>query len=81
MFSLPVSFRCLAREILSIPSTETACERLFSALSRTTDKSMSNIQPKTVNARLMVKFDTIFERAGKINMSDICNDPKTVLKG
>ena len=63
--------RSLAKEILSIPCTETACERLFSALSATTHVSMCNIGPDTVNARLMVKFDYIFERSGKVNPSEL----------
>ena len=71
--------RSLAKEILSIPSTETACERLFSALSATTQGTMCNIGPETVNARLMVKFDYIFERAGKVKLSEISkNSVKTL---
>ena len=65
------NFRSLVKEILIIPCTETACERLFSALSATTTGTMCNISPETVNARLMVKFEYIFENAGKVNISGL----------
>lgn len=68
---VPIFFKEVATEILSIPSTETACERLFSALSNLTSTKMSNLKPETVNARLMVKFNTIFEKTGKITVKDI----------
>lgn len=77
---LPRSFRILAQEVLQIPSTETACERLFSALSGTTEPRMSNILPETVEARLTVKFDSIFKRAGSVSIDDIGHDPRKALK-
>ena len=77
---IPPSFRSLAKEILSIPSTETACERLFSALSAVTQSQMCNISPEMVNARLMVKFDSIFERAGKVDLKKLSTDTDDSLK-
>ena len=69
----------LAKEILSIPCTETACERLFSALSRVTSSSLSNIGADTVEARLLVNFNYVFKKAGKFNIIYLNKDTEKTL--
>ena len=41
---------------------------------------MSSILPATVDARLTVKFDSIFKRAGSVSIDDLGNDPRKTLK-
>lgn len=60
------SFVQLAVEVLQIPSSEAAVERLFSALSLATKGEMCNSHIESLNARLIVKFDSIFKDAGSI---------------
>ena len=51
-------------EILQIPSSEAAVEKIFSVLSRLTRAEMCNSHCESLNARLIVKFDSIFKEAG-----------------
>lgn len=69
-----------AIEILLIPSSEAAVERVFRALSELTESNMSKISRETINARLVVKFDSIFGRAGPISWEDFGNETKDIFK-
>lgn len=71
---------CFANEVLLIPSSETAVERVFRALSGLTENKMSKVSRETINARLMVKFDSIFGRAGPILWEDFGDETKDILK-
>ncbi|KAK8835911.1 hypothetical protein M9Y10_040289 [Tritrichomonas musculus] len=64
------SFFKLAIEILQIPSSEAAVERLFAALSRATRGEMCNSNVSSLNARMIVKFDSIFKELGSIKWED-----------
>lgn len=70
---LPLPFIKLAKEVLLIPATEAAVERLFSHLSILTSGNLCNTKEKTLNSRLIVKFDAIFKKAGSIKWTDIPN--------
>ena len=70
----------LAQEIIQIPSSEAPVERVFSALSNVTNTEMCNVGPETLKARLVVKFDSIFECAGSIPFNDLIDDPIKSLK-
>ena len=70
----------LLRIEVTIPSSESAVERVFSALSRVTSTEMCNVTPLTLNARLVVKFDSIFGNAGKVERQELVEDPVKTLK-
>ena len=57
----------LAIEIFQIPSSEAAVERLFAALSR---GEMCNSNVSSLNARMIVKFDSIFKELGSIKWEE-----------
>ena len=65
----------LLRIEVTIPSSESAVERVFSALSRVTPTEMCNVTPIALNARLVVKFDSIFGSAGKVEWQELVEDP------
>ena len=65
----------LLRIEVSIPSSESAVERVFSALSRVTSTEMCDVTPLALNARLVVKFDSIFGSAGKVEWQELVEDP------
>lgn len=67
------SFVQLAIEVLQILSSEAAVERLFSALSLATKGKMCNSHVDSLNARLIVKFDSIFKDAGPISWENSVN--------
>lgn len=76
---IPQTFFILAKEVLEIPSTEAAVERLFTFLSNLTSGHMCNSQEETLSSRLIVKFDTIFRNAGQVQWKNlVC--PKIGLK-
>lgn len=77
--SIPFSFFNIATNVLCIPSSEAAVERLFSSLSKVASSQMCNISPVTLNARLIVKFDSIFQNAGPIKWEDLAK-PEQSLK-
>lgn len=77
---IPFWFSQIAQEIIQIPSTEAPVERVFGALSQVTSTEMCNVDPETLNARLIVKFDTIFAKATNIYIDDLLNDPALSLK-
>lgn len=64
------SFISLAIEVLQIPASEAAVERLFTALSRATRQEMCNSHVESLNSRLIVKFDSIFEDIGAIEWEE-----------
>ena len=64
------SFIKLAIEILQIPSSEAAVERLFAALSRATRGEMCNSNVSSLNARMIIKFDSIFKELGSIKWEE-----------
>lgn len=68
---MPLSFIILAKEVLLIPATEAAVERLFSHLSYLTSAKLCNTKVETLNSRLIVKFDKIFKRVGAIKWTDL----------
>ena len=57
-----------------------AYEHLCRVFWQTTGTSLAKFSPQTVKTKLMVKFDFIFKRAGKVNLHDISYDPKKALK-
>ena len=61
--SLFCSTIILLRIEVEIHSSESAFDRVFSALSRVTSTEMCNVTPLALNARLVVKFDSIFGRS------------------
>lgn len=73
-------FSVLASEVLRIPSSEAAVERVFSSLSRITMCQMCNSEEESIKARLIVKFDSIFQKAGAINWVDLANNTENELK-
>lgn len=73
-------FSKVAEEILQIPATEAACERVFSSLSAATKSERCNVQEQTLDARLTVKFECIFNRAGKVSLDELASDPQKALK-
>lgn len=62
------NFAC---EILSIPCTEAAVERLFSFLSSITSSSMYNSSLELIESRLMIHFDSLFRKIGPIDIKNI----------
>lgn len=70
---IPLSFITLAKEVLLIPATEAAVERLFAHLSNLTTAKLCNTKVETLNSRLIVTFDEIFKRVGNIKWTDIPN--------
>lgn len=74
------SFISIVTEVLQIPSSESAVERLFASLSKMVSCENCNVSPETLNARLCVKFDSIFSRASSITLAEISENPEKVLK-
>lgn len=70
----------LAYQIVQIPSTECAVERMFSALSKVASTETCNVKPETLNARLIVKFDSIFAAAGAVSWEKLSRDTTKALK-
>lgn len=70
---IPLSFITLAKEVLLIPATEAAVERLFAHLSNLTTAKLCNTKVETLNSRLIVKFDKIFKKVGNIEWTNIPN--------
>ena len=62
------NFAC---EILSIPCTEAAVERLFSFLSSITSSSMYNSSLELIESSLMIHFDSLFRKIGPIDIKNI----------
>lgn len=79
-YGIPYCFSKLAEEILSIPASEAAVERIFAALSKITTKEMCKIKTNTINSRLVIKYDSIFGNAGSVKLEDLMNDPENILK-
>ncbi|KAK8839593.1 hypothetical protein M9Y10_028650 [Tritrichomonas musculus] len=77
---ITISFIKLVTEVLQIPSSESAVERLFSSLSKIVSCENCNVTPITLDSRLMVKFDSIFGRAGSVTLRDISDNPEKNLK-
>ena len=77
---VPFLFSMIEKEICLIPCTEAAVERVFSALSKVSSSDMCNVKQDTLNARLIVKFDSIFGAAGSVTLNDLINDPIKSLK-
>lgn len=64
-------FGVIACEVLMIPCTEAAVERLFAFLSSITSSSMYNSNLELIESRLIIHFDSIFRKAGPIDIKDI----------
>lgn len=64
-------FGVIACEVLMIPFTEAAVERLFAFLSSITSSSMYNSNLELIESRLIIHFDSIFRKAGPIDIKDI----------
>lgn len=77
---LPFLFSEFVTDVLTIPSSEVAVERVFASLSLITTKNMCNILPITINARLTIKYDSIFNKVGNIKFEDFGNDEKNPLQ-
>lgn len=77
---VPFLFSMIEKEICLIPCTEAAVERVFSALSKVSSSDMCNVKQDTLNARLIVKFDSIFGAAGSVTLNILINDPIKSLK-
>lgn len=60
----------LTIEVLQIPASEAAVERLFSALSRAARQEMCNSHVKSLKGRIIVKSDSIFEDIGAIEWEE-----------
>ena len=65
----------LLRIEVTIPSFESAFDRVFSALTRVASTEMCNATPLALNARLVVKFDSIFGNAGKVEWQELVENP------
>lgn len=77
---LPFLFSDFATDVLTIPSSEIAVERVFASLSLITSNDMCNILPITLNARLIIKYDSFFNKAGSIKFEDLGDDEKSPLQ-
>lgn len=77
---LSFSFTSIVSEVLQIPCSESAVERLFASLSKIVSSENCNVSPETLNSRLIVKFDSIFSRAGSVSLQDISDNPDKTLK-
>ena len=62
------NFAC---EVLLIPCTEAAVERIFSFLSSITSSSMFNSSLELIESRLMIHFDSLFKKVGSIDIKNI----------
>lgn len=76
---MPFTFKLLARDILLIPSSEAPVERVFSALTGATTSHMCNLKPETVNARLTIKFDTLFLGIENIKYHDLVTNAEQIM--
>lgn len=79
-FEVDPLLRNLAIEVLTIPSSETAVKRLFRYLSGATQINLKNQLPDIINARLTVKFDSLFGHAGAVPFHLLAT-PENDLKG
>ena len=70
----------LLRIEVTIPSSESAVERVFSALLRVTSTEMCNVTLLALNALLVVKFDSIFGSAVNVEWQELVEDPVKTLK-
>lgn len=70
----------LAYQVIQIPSTECAVERMFSTLSKVASTETCNVKPETLNSRLIVKFDSVFAAAGQVSWEDLSQDTSKALK-
>lgn len=73
---ITISFLKLITEVLRIPSSESAVERLLSSLSKIVSYENCNVTPITFDSRLMVKFDSIFCRVGSVTLREITDNPE-----
>ena len=53
---------------------------MFSALSKVASAETCNVKPETLNARLIVKFDSIFAAAGAVSWEKLSRDTTKALK-
>ena len=74
-YRIPYSFSKLASELLLIPASESTVERVFSALTKVTLNEMKKIKVETINSRLIIKYDCIFNKAGSVRWEELMKDP------
>lgn len=78
--NVPPIFSLNAQEIINIPSTEAPVERVFEALSELYSAKMCHSGAENLQARLIFKFDTIFNKAGSVFINDLLDNPSKTLK-
>ena len=74
-----VSIQCqffarFAVEVLSIPASEAAVERVFASLSALIDSREKRCKPDLINSKLCIKYDVIFQKAGQVQWEELENE-------
>ena len=64
-------FAKFAVEVLSIPASEAAVERIFASLSALIDSREKRCKPDLINAKLCIKYDVIFEKAREVQWEEL----------